>query len=284
MTQTSVIRPMEFAGSFYTAQPDALFDEIQHFFHAREDDGAEEARTSQPVRPLMVMLPHAGHVYCGTIIGATLNAVSLPSRLILLCPSHTGKGKRLGVWPNGAWQSPIGQTPVDAALATALIQSQAGFEADIDSHMGEHSLEVILPFLQVSVPKLSIVPVSVSVQGPALVEAAKGLAKVMQAEKAAGRELALVVSSDMNHYANHEDTLRLDNLALRHFLALDPVQMYSTVFDHEISMCGFRPATMALLACLELGATHAELVAHNTSAAASGDSSRTVGYAGAYVV
>jgi len=55
------------------------------------------------------------------------------------------------------------------------------------------------------------------------------------------------------------------------------------VQKQRISMCGILPALMGLLACAELGARHARLVAYDTSASVSGDTSRVVGYAGARI-
>jgi AmmeMemoRadiSam system protein B len=48
-------------------------------------------------------------------------------------------------------------------------------------------------------------------------------------------------------------------------------------------MCGVCPATLALFAAKELGAREAKLAAYGTSAAASGETRRVVGYAGVYI-
>ena len=48
-------------------------------------------------------------------------------------------------------------------------------------------------------------------------------------------------------------------------------------------MCGALPAALGVMACRALGASHAHLCAHDTSAAASGDTRRVVGYASALV-
>ena len=94
--------------------------------------------------------------------------------------------------------------------------------------------------------------------------------------------MALVVSSDMNHYATHERTLELDEHALAPLLRLDPDGLARTVFAERISMCGVCPMAMALIAARKRGAAHTRLTRHTTSAAASGDTSRVVGYAGVY--
>ena len=56
--------------------------------------------------------------------------------------------------------------------------------------------------------------------------------------------------------------------------------LYSVVTGRGITMCGIAPATVAIAACKELGASKGELIKYDTSATASGDSTSVVGYAG----
>ena len=91
----------------------------------------------------------------------------------------------------------------------------------------------------------------------------------------------LIVSSDMNHFANDAETRRLDRLALDAIATLDPECVYETVRGNRISMCGMAPCvvvmeTLRWLGCLK----RCESVGYATSAEASGDTSRVVGYAG----
>ena len=63
-------------------------------------------------------------------------------------------------------------------------------------------------------------------------------------------------------------------------LAMDPEGLLYTVLGSGISMCGVVSTTVVLVACMELGASSAELVAYATSGDASGDYEQVVGYAG----
>ncbi|MCA9151298.1 MAG: AmmeMemoRadiSam system protein B, partial [Planctomycetales bacterium] len=86
---------------------------------------------------------------------------------------------------------------------------------------------------------------------------------------------------DMNHYANDAETRRVDTLALEAMESLDADQLYRTVREHKISMCGVLPACIVMDTLRRLGQlTTIERVAYGTSADASGDKSRVVGYAG----
>jgi hypothetical protein len=63
-------------------------------------------------------------------------------------------------------------------------------------------------------------------------------------------------------------------------LALDPRGLFETVVRERISMCGYLPATVMLIASKLLGATSARLACYMTSGDVSGDYESVVGYAG----
>ncbi len=91
----------------------------------------------------------------------------------------------------------------------------------------------------------------------------------------------LVISSDMNHYADDGETRRRDRMALDALVSLDPDRLYRTVCDHRISMCGALPAVVVLSALRGLNALNrCHEVGYTTSAAVSHDTQRCVGYAG----
>ena len=259
------------AGRFYPGSPLQLNYEIENYLNANISSGEVK-------KPWAVMLPHAGYMFCGDIIGKTLANIALPQNLVILCPNHTGMGLPLGVWAEGSWQTPLGAVPVNKKLAAELINTHTGFHADPLSHLREHSIEVLLPFLQKKVPSLSIVPVCVGVHNAAILEnAAKGLAMTI---KSMPGDIGIVVSSDMNHYENEKTTFAKDQLALNAILANDPDGLLETVAKNNISMCGAAPMALALYTAKILGNIRAQLIAHDSSARASGDHEHTVGYAG----
>lgn len=260
-------------GRFYPASPDGLARETAAYL--------ADSQGQAPKKPWGVMLPHAGYMYCGKVIGKTLSGVELAQRLIVLCPNHTGRGAQLGVWPSGAWLLPGGSVPVDETLAHELCNSGGGYEADTASHFGEHSIEVILPFLRaLAGDKLKgVVPVCVGTRNPKILERA-GLCLASVLARPENSDAGLVISSDMNHYENEKRTLEKDNLALACALGADPDALLATVAREKISMCGAAPLALALYAAHALGKLSVELAAHDTSASASGDYDRTVGYAG----
>ena len=262
------IRRPVVAGKFYPADEKKLKGEV---------DGWLGENSTNTKAAWAVMLPHAGYIYCGDVIGRTLGGVALPSRLIILCPNHTGYGTALSVWTEGAWLTPLGLVNADREIAEDLVNSGTGFAADESAHLGEHSIEVLLPFLQEQTKDLSIVPVCVGTQNPAfLAKAGQGLADVLKRHVNCG----IIISSDMNHYEDERTTIKKDEEALERAVAADPDGLLNIVKKDGISMCGAAPLALALYAARDLGGVRVELVAHTTSGRVSGDFDHTVGYAG----
>ena len=212
------LRQPAVAGRFYTDVPADLRAEVESFLKQGATLPASVLAAGDAAHLAGLMLPHAGHVYSGRVIGATLAHVRLPRTVFLLCPNHTGLGTPLSVWPAGAWQTPLGPVPVDGEMARLLCEADEDFSADVMGHMREHSIEVLLPFLQVCAgdAPLHVVPVCVGTgQAPVLRTAGQRLARVLERCRSRdGQRPLLLVSSDMNHYEDQRTTLRKDDLAL----------------------------------------------------------------------
>ena len=278
------VRQPVVAGRFYPGSPESLSAEVERFLAAQPEAAPV---TDAAFAPWGCMLPHAGYVFSGAVAGSTLSGMRLPRRLVILCPNHTGRGEPLGVWPGGAWLTPLGAVRVDESLSDALVAAEGGFAPDVLSHLGEHSIEVVLPFLQVAQDQsteggegaLTVAPVCVGTRHPAaLARAGSALAAVLARPENA--DVGVVVSSDMNHYEDVRATERKDALALERALAADADGLLRVVAEEDISMCGAAPLALALHAARRLGRLRVQLVAHDTSATASGDTRHTVGYAG----
>jgi hypothetical protein len=198
--------------------------------------------------------------------------------VIVLGPNHTGAGATVAVAPHRRWRTPLGDVPIDTALARKLVDQAWAATFDPRAHLREHSLEVQLPFLLARRPDLEVLPVCLShLRLEDCLDLGRVVARLIgdQAEP-----VGIVASSDMSHYLADEEARRLDRLAIDAVLARDPEDLYETVHREDITMCGVVPATVALAAANELGATGAHLVAYATSGEVSGDRKAVVGYAG----
>lgn len=261
------------AGRFYDADPEKLNTMVDEYLGLAEKKREE--------RTLLAMVPHAGYVFSGAVCGKTLAMANLESTVLLLGPNHTGRGDRFSLWSEGGWDIPGGTVSVDDELASIILEASPMITADTAAHVGEHSLEVILPFLHRINPATTIVPMAISAQ---VLEDVEAVGKAIgQALKAFARPVSIVVSSDMSHYIPDDEARKKDGMALAAAATLDPRMLFNVVRENDISMCGILPMTTGLFAALELGATKGELVSYATSGEVSGDFDQVVGYAGMLV-
>jgi MEMO1 family protein len=268
---TTILRHPAVAGRFYPRNPEQLRAEVQSYL------GVDLA----PVRALGCIAPHAGYMYSGHVAGAVFARVEVPRRCVVLCPNHTGMGRALAILSEGAWETPLGEVPIDTELASALKHRYAALQEDAAAHRAEHAAEVELPFLQIRQPELKFVPIALGTgQLETLEQLGMALADVIAAQE---DPVLIVASSDMNHYEADAVTRAKDHRAIERILTLDPRGLHEVVTQQEISMCGYGPAVAMLTAARQLGATSAELVKYATSGDVSGDRDMVVGYAGVVV-
>jgi hypothetical protein len=261
------------AGTFYPGQKDNLLDTLGRL----TDPKAEKKRA------VAVVAPHAGYEYSGPVAGAVFSSVEVPRTVVVLGPGHREIGSLFAIQKEGSWLTPLGETPIEADLA-ALIMGHCRLVTEDDrAHLGEHSLEVELPFIQYFEKKAALVPICVSYEAEYddLESLGRGLAAAVRAY---GRPVLIVSSSDMSHYVSQKTAEKKDSLAIRKILDLDARGLFDTVRGEGISMCGYQPTTSAIVASRELGAAEAELIKYQTSGETTGDFAQVVGYAGIRIV
>ena len=267
-----MIRPPAVAGRFYPAERAQL---------AQQVDSLLESAEVRPRRAIACLVPHAGYIYSGRVAGAVYARLDLPARIILLGPRHYPRGAQMAILSEGAWRTPLGDAPIDAAIADELRGACPLLREDSVAHHSEHALEVQLPFLQRRAGNFSFVPIAL---GNARYDELEALGRALAKVVAAAVEPVLIVaSSDMNHYESEAITRVKDREALDRILALDARGLFDVVLREKISMCGVGPAVSAIVAARELGATHGELVRYATSGDVNGEREQVVGYAGVII-
>lgn len=271
---STILRRAAVAGRFYPAQPDELREEALAYL-------SPPGSKHKAIHAIGCMAPHAGYMYSGHVAGALFASIEVPERCIVLCPNHTGVGRALSIICQGAWETPLGNIPVETELAQALRGRFPALEDDAAAHHAEHAIEVELPFLLLRQPQLKFVPIAVGTgRYEVLAELGHALADVI---KGYAHDVLIVASSDMNHYESDAVTRIKDQQALERILTLDPRGLFDVVTQQSISMCGYGPAVTMLTAARMLGAKSSELVKYATSGDISGDRDRVVGYAGVVV-
>ena len=274
------IRPPAVSGRFYPSDPAELRATVATLL--------ADARTA--VRPsdrpaVGVIAPHAGYIYSGPTAAAVFAHVTIPGLVIILAPNHTGISDAAGgvsLWEAGAFRTPLGDVPVDAELAQALLELSRGVvSVDHEAHRAEHAVEVELPFLKRLRSDVRIVPL---VLGWDSWEPARQLGEILaRLVRAAGEPVLLLASSDLNHYEPAAVSEEKDARALEAVQSLDGEELLVRCKRERISMCGRGPAATVIAAARALGATRADVVDYRHSGWVSGDNARVVGYAGVVI-
>jgi AmmeMemoRadiSam system protein B len=143
------------AGSFYPADPDELAQIIDQLTRKAQKTPVR----IPPNKPLKaIILPHAGYIYSGWTAAhaALVLKENRFSKVILLGPDHA-------ICDVAAYETPLGKIKLHQDVAK-LRRQPALFQSLPVSRDKEHSLEVILPFLQTYLGEFELVPIIV---GPA---------------------------------------------------------------------------------------------------------------------
>ncbi len=262
------------AGTFYPAEDAARRSLVEGLCKGPEP----EKRTVSAI-----MVPHAGLKYSGRVAADGWRSAKLPDTLLIISPKHTAAGVNWAVCPLEKWRV-SGTTSIagDPDLAARIAERVPGMQLDVAAHEGEHGIEVQLPLLEKIAPNVKVV--GVVMHGGSWSDIQTAAAALAELIKEMTNPPLLVISSDMNHYANDEENRRLDRLALDAFASADPQRLLATCRENEISMCGVVPAALVLETLHRMGQScKVTEVSYATSADASGDKSRVVGYASALI-
>jgi AmmeMemoRadiSam system protein B len=266
------------AGTFYPADPRRLEAGVRALL--------DQALGPVAPRPVALVVPHAGYVYSGLVAadGWRQTEGQRYDLVALLGPNHTvAHFSGTAVFLGSGFRTPLGVVPVDERAAAALLAADHECVSDPLPHEREHSIEVQLPFLQVALPGVPILPVVVASEDPhRCARFGVALANVL-----AGRHALVVASSDLSHYPGHADAVAADRAVLAAIARLDPDGLRRTLDAEERAgrrglatcACGASPLLATLAAARTLGATRGTVVSHaNSGDVPAGDRERVVGY------
>ncbi len=256
------------AGQFYPGTERALRKSIEQLVVKKGDK----------LKAVGVVSPHAGYMYSGPVAGMVFSSVAVPETVVILGPNHTGAGLPYALYPAGSWQTPMGEAAIEETLAGKIREHSNLVAEDARAHRYEHSLEVQVPFLQYFQPRVKIVPLVIGGDNwDDYLDLGKAIAESVKSYK---KDVLLVASSDMTHYEPQADAERKDKFVIEAILKLQPQEMLKRVASEDVTMCGYAPTAIMLIAAKQLEAQKAGLIKYTTSGDATGDYSSVVGYAG----
>jgi len=280
------IRKAAFAGSWYEGNPDKLRTQVRLYM-----GNAQKAAGNGEV--IGIIAPHAGHIYSGPVAGYAFKQVEGKSfdTVIVIAPNHYDYRLDFSsVFTRGAYEMPLGIIPVDTETARAIVDF-GDRDTVKDSDLGhlpgstgkmEHSLEILLPFLQVAIGDFKMVPIVMGDHDRGL-SSCSALANAI-AKAVKGKNVLLVASSDLSHFHEVKTQKEMDAVIRKRIEAFDPEGLLNDMASGKCEACGGLPIAAMMMACRELGATEAKVLNMANSGDVSGDYSSVVGYLSAVII
>jgi AmmeMemoRadiSam system protein B/AmmeMemoRadiSam system protein A len=258
------IRKPSFAGSFYPADQAELRQVLDQL---TQEAGKTYIRlpSCKPLKALI--LPHAGYIYSGLTAAHASQALSGNNftKVILLGPDHRIGFSNCAVGNVDAYETPLGLIKLHADAKRLLKQPEL-FRTIIASDRAEHSIEVILPFLQFYMKNFTIIPI---VTGHCYIDRL-----AVAVEKLLDEKTLLVASSDLSHYLPYEEAVKRDKDTIDTILNLD----YEKLLKKDNSACGKIPVALLIKMALDHN-WQPVLLHYSNSGDTAGGRSRVVGYA-----
>ena len=207
------IRKPVYAGSFYPETHAELTALMKHLISE-----VKQPPVNPPPNASLkaLIMPHAGYIYSG-VTAAHISLVLKENqfkRVIVTAPDHR-VGFTGGVISDvAAYETPLGRIPLNQDAAT-LRNNKYLFQAIPASDRLEHSVEVVLPFLQYFLKNFELIPIVLGHDS--------GLADRVSAalDPLIDQNTLLVASSDLSHYLPYQEAVDRDRETIKMILNLE---------------------------------------------------------------
>ena len=268
------IRQPSVAGQFYPADKTELEDEVKEY------SAGKRKNTS------MAIVPHAGYMFSGKLAGEVIGKIGKKKDFIILGVNHSGLGNKVSFSAMN-FSTPLGIVKNNNALTNKILmhlkKENIGAELNEQAHEHEHSIEVQLPFLQVSQENFKIIPVLLKGLG---YEECKKIAEILA--EFVNENVCLLVSSDFTHYGKNygfvpfvkevrKNLYHLDNESIINILNLNSKKVYELA--EKSTICGLYGLTI-ISEIAKIKKMKAKLVGYYTSGDVVDNWDNAVGYGG----
>jgi AmmeMemoRadiSam system protein B len=282
--KSSNVRRAMFAGSWYPSSATECEREITGFL-------AEGKAIKVPDRKLLGgIVPHAGWYFSGGIACNVIHFLKDPEPpdVMVVFGMHLHPDSSCYMMPEGAWETPFGEIPVEEKLAEKLVEKFSFSLETPDRFAQDNTVELQLPFIKYFFPDAKIVAMGV----PPHKNSLRIGGTVADIARQTGLKVKVIGSTDLTHYGYNYgftskgigkkalDWVRNENdrRVINAMLALEPENVIAEALANQNACCA-GAAAAAIEAAKNLGAVQADEIAYATSYDKSpGDS--FVGYVG----
>jgi hypothetical protein len=132
-----------------------------------------------PVPIVAGIVPHAGWAFSGPTalkVYAAIQSQFIPETVVLVSAMHSAATEKPAIFSSGAWLTPLGEIPIDEALAQALLEKEEGNF--------------------VHAPNAQLLPIMI----PPSHQAVAAGKSIGEASGAAGKRVVVIGTTDLTHY------------------------------------------------------------------------------------
>lgn len=268
------------AGAFYPGKKAELQSMIEQFLNQAE---LNKAILEKDIVGLLS--PHAGYRFSAPVAAESYKQVKGKNykTVVVMAISHRRMSKKIVTLANDAYNTPLGNILIDKSATKELLDNFSDLiEVNESVFMREHSLEVQLPFLQLVLPEVKIVPLILSTRND---EDAIALGDALYKIWGKRKDILFVASSDLSHFLEYDDAVKIDRENLDIISKIDiPLFIQkgagASFKNGYTGLCGFHP----VLALLKLFSNYSSqdretvIIDYKNSGDTAFDRSKVVGY------
>lgn len=273
------------AGRFYSAHAEKLEVEISKLI--QEAKKAVKINLPESEQLQVLLAPHAGYIFSGTVSASAfmlLENIKPRKKVFLVGSSHHTDFNGASIYNVGDYLSPLGKIKVDTVLASEIIQQSSVFEFVQAAHAHEHSLEVMLPFIQYFWKNdFTIIPIIIATHRTDVCQKiAQELLPWFNSDN------LFIISTDFSHYPDYSNAVYVDKKTVNAVLTGNSAQFLEQLDLNKkehipnlaTSMCGWT-SVLTLLYMMEQSEgseIHSIMYRNSADAGIYGDKDRVVGY------
>ena len=255
-----MIREMSVVGSFYPQDKVEIKKYFTHFSKIHKENFKPLNLQSR-----VVIVPHAGYIYSGYTANIAYEILQKSGikKFIVIGPSHRVAFNGVSLCNFINYKTPFGDLSGDINMAKEL-KDNFLLKCFNNAHH-EHSTEVQFPFIKYYIPDAKIVELVYGKTDPSNISQIIDFALSKE-------DYGVIISTDLSHFYNLEDAKKLDNICLE---AIDKLDI--DLLHNGCEACGLLGVKALIISAKKL-LLKPHLLDYRTSADASGDKNRVVGY------
>ena len=269
------VKEADLAGSWYPSSKVQLENQLKGYLDAAKPEKIDG-------KILAIIVPHAGYVYSGPVAAYGYKAVQNEGikTVIVLGFSHRKYFDGVSIYGGNSWKTPLGEIAVNTAMAQTIISSNPRFRAQKELFSDENSVEMQVPFIQMSLKDVSIVPIAFGNQNYSDAHALAAELADLTKERS---DCLIVASTDLSHYHPYQDANSIDKHTIDTLDRLKAKEFYDEAKMGSCELCGLMPVTTSLLMAQILGYDKIKTLKYANSGDITGDKMKVVGYVSAVI-